>query len=131
MIKTQYEIILYVADQARSTTFYKIILQQSPVLEVPGMTSFELSENVKLGLMPEAGIAKILQDKTPHPEMGNGIPRCELYMHVKDVNERMTMALQSGATEVSKVSIRDWGDTAGYVSDFDGHIIAFAEKTIK
>lgn len=92
MLYTQYEIILYVADQVKSTTFYKIILQRSPVLEVPGMTSFELSENVKLGLMPEAGIAKILLSKAPDPEIGNGIPRCELYIHVNKVNEIMGMA---------------------------------------
>ena len=70
------EIILYVTNQELSTDFYAAILRQSPLLHVPGMTEFSISENVKLGLMPNAGIAKILGDKTPNPETGTGIPRC-------------------------------------------------------
>lgn len=79
MISSKIEFILYVADQKRSTEFYSKVLNRPPSLNVPGMTEFNLSADVKLGLMPETGIAKILQDKTPHPATGNGIPRCELY----------------------------------------------------
>lgn len=124
----QYEIILYVADQHKSRDFYAAILQQRPDLDVPGMTEFNLCEGLKLGLMPEKGIAKILLDKTPHPETGNGIPRCELYILSENMEEAYNLALAAGAKEVSKIQDRDWGDRAGYVADFDGHIVAFAER---
>lgn len=72
--------ILYVEDQQKSTDFYSKIFRKKTDLNVPGMTEFQLTENFKLGLMPNTGIAKILQEHTPYPESGNGIPRCELYL---------------------------------------------------
>lgn len=120
------QFILYVSDQNRSSDFYEKVLRIKPSLDVPGMTEFLLAENCKLGIMPEKGIAKILSDKVPHPEKGNGIPRCELYLHVDNVEEYYMRAIKSGATAVSEAQKRDWGDIVGYVADFDGHIIAFA-----
>ncbi|HSY75444.1 MAG TPA: VOC family protein, partial [Bacteroidia bacterium] len=79
------EIILYVNDQELSKTFYQKLLRMEAALHVPGMTEFILSSSCKLGLMPNKGIAKILQDKTPHPDKGSGIPRCELYLSVDSV----------------------------------------------
>ena len=124
-----YEIILYVADQKRSRDFYSALLAKEPSLDVPGMTEFILSDNLKLGLMPEIGIAKILSDKTPHPSSGNGIPRCELYLLMEDSDKLYQYAISLGAKEISPVSLKDWGDKVGYVSDFDGHIIAFASTS--
>jgi hypothetical protein len=76
--------ILYVANQARSMEFYKKLLKTSPSLNEPGMTEFNLSETVKLGLMPESGISNIICPAMPHPKNANGIPRCELYLKVKN-----------------------------------------------
>lgn len=124
------QFILYVADQHKSKVFYSRVLNLDPVLDVPGMTEFQLSENCKLGLMPETGIAKILNDKTPHPSSGNGIPRCELYLYVSKIECYFSRAVASGGKIISEIAPRDWGDKAGYISDPDGHIIVFAEKII-
>lgn len=123
-----YEIILYVADQQKSRDFYSVILNKTPSLDVPGMTEFILTENLKLGLMPENGIAKILSDKMPHPNTGNGIPRCELYIVIDNLEETYNKAIKAGAKEISPIQDRDWGDSVGYLADFDGHIIAFAKR---
>jgi catechol 2,3-dioxygenase-like lactoylglutathione lyase family enzyme len=120
-------IILYVADQQRSTSFYEIVLNQKPVLNVPGMSEFLLNEQIKLGLMPEKGIAKIITPHTQHPELGNGIPRCELYLIVGDPEQALIAAVIAGAKELSKAAPRDWGDTVAYCLDPDGHVIAFAK----
>lgn len=128
MISQSYEIILYVADQQKSRDFYSIILNKKPSLDVPGMTEFTLTESLKLGLMPENGIAKILLDKTPHPNSGNGIPRCELYIVIENLEETYNLAVKAGAKEISNIQDRDWGDRVGYLADFDGHIIAFAKR---
>lgn len=122
------ETILYVNDQVVSAEFYRKLFRSEPVLNVPGMTEFQLAENCKLGLMPNKGIAKILDGKTPHPDKGNGIPRCELYLYVADPALEARNALQAGATLVSELAGRDWGDKVCYFADPDGHIIAFAEK---
>lgn len=128
MLLPHYEIILYVADQQKSKDFYSVILNKIPSLDVPGMTEFILTENLKLGLMPENGIAKILLDKTPHPSTGNGIPRCELYIVLDNLEETFELAKKAGAIEISAIQDRDWGDRVGYLADLDGHIIAFAKR---
>jgi lactoylglutathione lyase len=122
------EFILYVADQERSKIFYRTALGKEPDLDVPGMTEFILAENVKLGLMPESGITKILGDKTPHPAAGNGIPRCELYLYTTKIEEWYQRLQTAGAREISGIEVRSWGDKVCYFSDMDGHIIAIAEK---
>ncbi len=122
------ETILYVKDQQVSAEFYTKLFRQNPDVNVPGMTEFKLAENCKLGLMPNKGIAKILLDKTPHPDEGNGIPRCELYFYVESIDAEFDNAIRIGAKLISKIEDRNWGDKVCYFSDFDGHIIAFAEK---
>jgi predicted lactoylglutathione lyase len=128
MLFTQCEIILYVIDQQKSSSFYAALFDMEPFLNVPGMTEFLLTDTVKLGLMPENGIAKILLDRTPHPSTGKGIPRCELYLHTDRVEELFQRAIQLGAKEISGIQERDWGNTVGYVTDMDGHVLAFAHR---
>lgn len=125
------ETILYVNDQETSCKFYQNIFRIQADLNVPGMTEFHLSDNCKIGLMPNKGIAKILTDKTPHPDNGNGIPRCELYLYVDNIQFEFDNATKSGAKLISPIIDRDWGDKVCYFSDPDGHIIAFAEKINK
>jgi lactoylglutathione lyase len=122
----QVEIILYVADQQRSRDFYEKVLGYEPVLDVPGMTEFQLTEYCKLGLMPEDGIAKILQPETKHPALANGIPRCELYLMVDSPSASYEETISLGARKVSDSAHRNWGHEVAYVQDFDGHIVAFA-----
>jgi len=121
------EFILYVESQQESTLFYAKIFRKDPVLNVPGMTEFQLSENCRLGLMPNSGIQKILQNSTLHPDLGKGIPRCELYLYVEDLQHEFINAVQSGAKLISPVEDRDWGDAVCYFADPDGHIFAFAK----
>ena len=127
---TQLEFILYVSNQEKSRNFYQILLQQKPSLDVSGMTEFTLNDFVKIGLMPNDGIAKVITPKLPHPTSGIGIPRCELYLQVDNIESIFEEAKQAGATEVSPIALRDWGDYVGYISDFDGHIIALATKKL-
>ena len=127
---TQLEFILYVSNQEKSRNFYQILLQQKPSLDVSGMTEFTLNDFVKIGLMPNDGIAKIITPKLPHPTSGIGIPRCELYLQVDNIETIFEEAKQAGATEISPITLRDWGDYVGYISDFDGHVIALATKKL-
>lgn len=122
------ETILYVSDQQASAVFYAKLFRQNPDLNVPGMTEFKLSESCKLGLMPNKGIAKILSDKMPHPDQGNGIPRCELYFYVENIELEFENAIEAGAELISEIKDQDWGDRVCYFADIDGHIIAFAQK---
>ncbi len=119
--------ILYVADQAKSKTFYQEVLHLEPSLDVPGMTEFTLKSEVMIGLMPNDGIARILGNTLPHPAEGSGIPRCELYLKVENAQSYIDRALRAGAALVSPMLERPWGDLTAYVADPDGHVLAFAE----
>lgn len=114
-------VILYVANQDRSRAFYEAVLGLAPRLNVPGMTEFELDGGAVLGLMPEAGIERLL------PGLSTlGGSRAELYLRVADPQVHLERAVAAGAQELAPVEARNWGDLAGYVRDPDGHVVAFA-----
>ncbi len=121
------EFILYVADQEQSREFYEQLLGLSPSLDVPGMTEFILKDGVKFGLMPQDGIANILSPTLSHPKKASGVPRCELYLKVDNASVYLEKGVRLGGLLISELQMRDWGDKVGYLSDFDGHVIAFAE----
>lgn len=123
------EIILYVADQKRARDFYARVLAAEPTLDVPGMTEFALGEGCVLGLMPEAGIRRLLGDALPDPAAANGTPRAELYLAVDDPAAYHARALAAGARELSPLRPRDWGDDVAYALDPDGHVVAVARRT--
>ena len=118
--------ILYVADQTRSAAFYTTVLATEPRLNVPGMSEFLLPGGAILGLMPESDIRKLLGQALPDPGLGRGIPRAELYLLVGDPNAFHQRALDCGAMELSPLRYRDWGHSAAYALDLDGHVLAFA-----
>ena len=118
--------ILYVADQSRSTEFYRDVLALPPALDLPGMTEFRLGADAVLGLMPEAGIARLLGAAIRDPAGARGIPRCELYLLVEDPAMHHRRALARGARELGALARRDWGHDVAYCEDPDGHVLAFA-----
>ncbi len=116
--------IFYVADQVASAAFYRRVLGAEPVLDVPGMTSFALDGGGELGLMPEAGIERILPGL--RATAGGQVSRAELYLRVEDPGAFHQRALDGGAEELSPLGPRGWGDEAAYSRDADGHVLAFA-----
>lgn len=121
--------ILYVRDQAASAAFYRAVLKRTPSLDVPGMTEFEVGAQARLGLMPEAGIRRLLGEAVPDPGRASGIPRSEVYLVVRDPSEYHRRAIEAGAAELSPVALRGWGDDVGYSLDPDGHVLAFARPS--
>ncbi|MBP6391977.1 MAG: VOC family protein [Flavobacteriales bacterium] len=123
------EFILYVSDQQRSRDLYAVLLDLDPVLDVPGMTEFDLG-GCKLGLMPEEGIAKIITPALPHPSEGGGIPRCEIYLLVDDLDPLSERAVAAGMRMIGPAADRSWGHRVVYFADPDGHVIAFARHIL-
>lgn len=120
--------ILYVSDQKASAGFYERVLAIRPQLDVPGMTEFRLNDACVLGLMPVAGIKRLLGDRLPDPADAAGIPRAEVYLLVADPAAYQRRALENGARELSPLLPRDWGHEAAYCLDRDGHVLAFARE---
>ncbi|MBX3232567.1 MAG: VOC family protein [Labilithrix sp.] len=117
--------VLYVRDQRSSGAFYRRVLDAEPTVDVPGMIEFQLGPDAVLGLMPEAGIRRLLSE-LPDPTAGDRPPRAELYLVVADPAAYHERALAAGARELSPLLDRDWGHRAAYSLDPDGHVLAFA-----
>lgn len=120
--------ILYVGDQPRSSAFYRNALDQEPTLDADGMAEFTLNDGAVLGLMPEAGISRLLGEIIKDPKDGHDIPRAELYLLVDEPQSYYERALANGARALSPLQKRDWGDWVAYCEDLDGHILAFAKR---
>jgi uncharacterized protein len=123
-------LILFVSDQRASADYYQRVLGLSPRLDVPGMTEFGLGEGVALGLMPEAGIRRLLGLGVPDPATGGRAPRAELYLRVDDPAAYHRRALAHGGREISPLGPRDWGDEAAYSLDPDGHVVGCARSDL-
>ncbi|MCP4805783.1 MAG: glyoxalase [Proteobacteria bacterium] len=115
--------VLYVRDQTAAASFYRTVLDRAPILDVSGMTEFDLGGS-RLGLMPEAGIARLLAI-----DVSSSTRRAELYLPVDDPAAFHRRALAAGATELSPLTQRDWGDDDAYSQDLDGHVLAFARRS--
>ena len=122
--------ILYVKDQELSSKFYEAVLGRKPRLHVPGMTEFLLNDGAVLGLMPEAGIKRLLGESMINLSEGTGISRSELYLILENPDQYHKRALDFGAKELSPMSKRAWGHMAAYSSDPDGHVLAFASHIL-
>ena len=68
-----------------------------------------------------------MNNKVPNPAQANGVPRCELYFKVEDAQAYLDRGIKLGGIHISPLEDRDWGDKVGYITDKDGHILAFAE----
>ena len=126
--------IFFVSDQARARMFWSSALAAAPVLDVPGMTEFDLPGGGGLGLMPRAGIQRLLDlpasdapdDAPTSSQAPIAAPRAELYLRVPDPQAALERAIAAGARSVSPVTARDWGERVGYCLDPDDHLLAFA-----
>lgn len=122
----QAHFILFVASQETSTAFYSSVLDEKPILNVPGMTEFRLGKGAILGLMPEDGVLRLLGPFINLPSLAHGAPRSELYLLVNNASEFHARAVASGARELSPLALRSWGHMVAYSLDPDGHLLAIA-----
>ncbi|MCI6556432.1 MAG: VOC family protein [Schaalia hyovaginalis] len=114
-------VILYVADQGRARDFYAAVLEETPSLDVPGMTEFDLG-GVTLGLMPFDDMAAMI----PEMSASQG-QRCELYLRRPDAAAWLHRIEFAGGRTLLPLGPRPWGETVGYALDPDGHVVAISE----
>ncbi len=119
--------ILYVNDQEVAKEFYLGVLGTEPILDVPGMTEFQLQKNSSLGLMPLQGAKQLLGNHRFKDHSTSSL-KAELYLIVEDAQAYLDRANKNGSEIIMKLAIRDWGDRVGYCLDPDGHVLAFAEE---
>ncbi len=122
--------ILYVDDQTKSKKLYEVVLGSKPVLDVPGMTEFELSSTHSIGLMPRKNIHKIITGDMSGLKDYHNAPVTELYLYIDEPEEVIENSLHQGAKLLCPLKIRNWGDEVAYLMDFDGHVIGICKYVI-
>jgi catechol 2,3-dioxygenase-like lactoylglutathione lyase family enzyme len=118
-------VIFYVRDLDASRAFYTGTFARAPSLDVPGMIEIDVAPSTVLGLMPEAGITRLLGGAVD-PSRIRIAGRAELYLVVDDPAAYHARAIAAGARELSPLAARDWGHRAAYSLDPDDHVLAFA-----
>ncbi len=119
--------IFYVNDPDRAKKFYRAILHREPTLDVPGMCEFPLAEDYLLGLMPDASMKRLLGSHLPDTASSASL-RAELYLFCDDPAADYALACSLGATPLSPLQLRDWGDEVAYVLDPDGYVVGLAKR---
>jgi len=120
--------IFYVRNQTQSAAYYGEILDLQPILDVPGITEFQLLDGSIFAVMPLESAARLIGEAALISPDAPAVTRAELYLVVDDPDSFHARALEGGATELSPMQVRDWGHRAAYSMDADGHVLAFAEK---
>jgi hypothetical protein len=113
-----------------STEFYAKLLDKQPILNVPGMTEFSLSENSILGLMPIKSIETLLENRIEAASKNDNKVKAELYLVTDAIDKYLERAKLLKAEILSYTKKRDWGHKAAYLLDPDNNVIGIAE-TIK
>jgi len=118
--------ILAVRDLARSVALYREVLEGWKVtVTSPPYVELEAEGGMRLGLYLRAGFGRNV-GKVPVLVGGGELVPAELYLACDDPRAALARALAHGATLLSDVAVRDWGDEVGYVRDPDGHVLAFS-----
>jgi uncharacterized protein len=121
-------VIFFVQNQEEARDFYAQVFDEAPLLDVPGMTEFNLPDGSLFGLMPLSGMRNLLGEAMKPYPVATGAPRAELYIQSSTVRSYFSRALSAGARELSPFLARPWGDVTAYCMDPFGHLLAFAEE---
>ncbi len=120
--------IIYVENQEKTKMFFQLLLNKHPMLDVPGITEFELLDGSILGIMPDTRLGKLFSDRFEKKDKKKSLPHIEFYFISNNADTLHKRALELGATEIREFSNMDWGHRVAYSINHDGHIFAFAEE---
>jgi len=121
--------ILYVRDLPRAVAFYDNVFGWQKTVDESVYVEYELSPEVRIGLMPQPHTRNFLGDEFGIKEPLDGSPRAELYLRFESVDAAVARLQQAGSKCVGPLAERAWGDRAAYFMDLDGYVLAVAEPS--
>ena len=117
--------ILAVADLARAARFYETVFGWKRHVDLPVFVEFKVDGGPGVALYVRGAFARNT-DRPAAPPTAGMTTSTELYFFVDDADAAVARAVAAGAELLSPAAPRVWGDVAGYVSDPDGNVLAFA-----
>ena len=114
-----------VEDLARAVEFYRTVFGWAARVETPVYVELDMADGRGLGLYQRDGYAR--NTGRPAQRVGAGrVGGVELYFHCDDLDARIAALEGVGATALSPLARREWGDEAAYFSDPDGNVLVVA-----
>ena len=120
-------LILAVEDLPRSVQFYRTAFAWPQHVDVPSYAEFNLPGDMRVGLYRRTGFAQNT-GREPQRLAAGASTATELYFHTDDMDAAIERLLLAGATLLSDLAPRDWGDEAAYFADPDGNVVVLARR---
>lgn len=126
MTATPILLILAVEDVARAKAFYVAAFAWPVEVDVPGVyVEMAIPAGLRVGLYERRGFGRNT-GRVPMPIPPGELSPTEVYLRVDDLPDACARLERAGARLLSAAAPRDWGDTAAYYADPDGHVLAVA-----
>lgn len=122
------QLILAVSDLGRSVEFYERAFgwPRNPAVNFGNYVELLSPEGGALGLYERHGFAA---EVGAEPMQVNGdVAPAYMYVRVDDVETACDRLRSAGARSLSDLRQRDWGESAAWFADPDGHVVAVAQQ---
>jgi catechol 2,3-dioxygenase-like lactoylglutathione lyase family enzyme len=120
--------LLAVADVERAAAFYTASFGWRRLVSVPVYVELEMGPARALGLYLRDGFA-VNTGRPATPPRDGHTTSTELYFRYDDAQPVMDALTAAGASLLSALAPRAWGDHAAYFADPDGNVIAVARPS--
>ncbi len=117
--------ILAVKDLALSLQFYRSAFGWPQLVDVPVYAEFELPNGQRLGLYQREAFGANT-GRVPFNLPQDELAPTELYFYTGDIAAALGNLESAGATLLSPLAARVWGDEVAYYADPDGNVLAIA-----
>ena len=116
--------IVFVADLARSTAFYRDVLDQKVVHDWGFMILFEHD----FGIHDAADLMrKVYKGSRPAVAEPQGRDNMDIYFETDDLEGALGRVVASGAEIIHPIEFQPWGQRVFRFHDPDGHIVEIGE----
>lgn len=120
-------VIFAVSNLQASVQFYEKVFGWPRRIDAPVFVDLKIPCGGSLGLYQRENFA-INVKQEPHSTPSGSIAGVELYLQCQNPEKIAQDLEDAGATLLSPLAPRDWGDTVAYYADPDGNVIAIASK---
>lgn len=123
------QVIFAVSDLQRSLDLYEraFAWPRNDAIDYEEYVELLPPDGGALGLFERTGYAQLVGAEPVEPENGRVAPGY-LYVRVEDAAETGRRLEEAGATPLSPLARRSWGETAAWFADPDGNVVAVADQ---
>lgn len=120
--------IFYVQDVAKTMAFYEKAFGIKQAFIDPTGHYGQMDTGAAVLGFASLELAKKNLPQGFRPFSSKELPGCEISFTAKDVHRSLTHAVKMGAELIASPEEKPWGQTVGYVRDFNGILVEIASE---